>query len=545
MLIALMSLAAGLSACGPTSSSRSDATLPAREADRWFGVDRAETFRAHVARVASIAVAPDAGLARLGTTWAAELAAVERRYVEASSRDDVRLALQALANSLHNGHVFVRAEALQGTESPVVAAITVRVEYEGNSVRYVVRAGGALPEGSQVLAVDGVAVESLERAHLAWFRGGNSREALREDLARWVGLRTPQHEPSPRPGERLTVRVRAAGGAETDFTLVWSTVLDDGPSCPPYAERCAPDADGDYVASPTFEALGACVYATDDPQVRVVRYRSLWMPDARDPVERACLDRKLGALSYRLRADDAARMGPRALLQRDQGELLDHLARAGVRRVLFDVRENRGGDFDPVFFGAFTAGRYAQPLKRFVYGSFFREDPARVLDANVFVGLLDGEPLAEGAAAIASFLRENPSSAASPPVPFYCQTRACRESEATLQSLSNVVFRAAVLTGPQCFSACDDFVAMFRLNAIAPTLGLPTGAGDAPYTFDAPLPLADGTAATMHLATGVSFLPGAESTPLEAHPAPVDVPLPPSSGTRGRYLREALARVPW
>jgi len=213
--------------------------------------------------------------------------------------------------------------------------------------------------------------------------------------------------------------------------------------------------------------------------------------------------------------------------------------------VLFDVRENRVGDFDPVFFGAFTSGRDAQPLKRFVYGPFFREAPQRIAEANPYVVLLDGEPVPDGAARIEAFLRASPASERSPAIPFYGQTQACDEGEATLRSRSNVILRAALLTGPRCLSAYDDFVAMLRDSGIAPTVGLPTGAGDSPYAFDAPLPLADGSTVTVRVTIGVSFLPGTEATPLEAHPSAVDVPLAPAAVNRGRYVAEALARVPW
>ena len=276
-----------------------------------------------------------------------------------------------------------------------------------------------------------------------------------------------------------------------------------------------------------------------------MRYHSLLTPETLDPFERACLARKLPHLSYRLTLDEADATGPRGLLVRDQGELLDHLARAGVRRVLFDVRENTGGDFDPFFFGAFTADDYAQPKKSFVFGTFFQAAPERIADANVYVALASGQPVDDGAARIEQYLRDNPTSERSPPLPFYCQTPACDEEEATLQSRSNVVFRAAVLTGPRCFSACDDFVAILRDNGIAPTLGQPPAAGDAPYSFDTTLPLADGSTAALHLTVGVSFHPGTIDIPLEAHPTVVDVPLSPAADNRGGVVAAALTRVPW
>ncbi|MFN7697915.1 MAG: S41 family peptidase [Deltaproteobacteria bacterium] len=514
------------------------------EADRWLGEDRAATFERHVDHIASIASLSSAGLARLGTTWDEELTEVERRYRDAVSRDDAYYALVALKNSLHDGHAFLVADAL-APEAPIVRLpVSIRVESDGTEARYVARAGGPLPAGGLVLAVDDTPIGSIERSHRPWFEGGSSPEGLREDVARWLAIRDPRREPAPAPGARTTLLVRAEDGTEQTFALSWQAVVEEALPCPPYAAACAPDADGDYEAEPTFEGLGACVYATDDPETRVVRYHTLYTPDTFDPRERACLERKLPELSYRLTLDDADALGPRGLLQRDQGELLDHLARAGVRRVLFDVRENRGGDFDPVFFGAFTEGTYAQPLKSFVFGDYFREAPERIREANVYVALASGEPIDGAAARIEQYLRDMPDAQRSEPWPFYCQSRACDPSEATLRSESSVVFQAAVLTGPRCFSACDDFVAIFRDNGIAATIGQPTGAGDAPYSFDTALALADGSEVALRLTVGVSFHPGTD-TPLEGHPAPIDVPLAPTADNRGGLVRAALSRAPW
>jgi hypothetical protein len=536
-VVLVMLVAAGLGGCADPAHEQT------READRWLGVDRRATFAAHVELISSMTIPSAAGLARLGTRWEDELVEVERRYIDAATRDDAYLALVALKNSLHDGHAFIDVEALRPTMPIVAIPLKVRVESEADEVRYVVLPGGPIPAGGVVVAIDDLPASSWEQAHRTWFAGGSSPEGLREDVGRWLGRRDPTREPAPQPGTTTTVRVRHDDG-EQAYTLVWAAVEEDALPCPPFADVCAPDEGGDYTQAPLFQGLGACVYATDDPTTRVVRYHSLLTPETFDPIDRDCLERKLPHLSYRLTLEEADATGPRGLLLRDQGELLDHLARTGVQGVLFDVRENLGGDFDPVFFGAFTDGTYEQPKKSFVSTSHFRDDPSRIADANVFVALLSGEPLSDGAARIEQSLRENPQLERSPPLPFYCQTRACQADEAVFTSQSNIVFRAAVLTGPRCFSACDDFVAIFHDNGIAPTIGQPTAAGDAPYTFDTTLPLADGSAGALRLTVGVSFHPGT-TIPLEGHPTVVDVPLSPTAGNRGGFVAAALARVPW
>lgn len=513
------------------------------EADRWLGVDRRATFRTHVEHISAIMTPSVAGLARLGTRWEDELVEVERRYVEAATSDEAYLALVGLKNSLHDGHAFIDVPEWRPTAPIVEVPLTIRVELDDDELRYVVQDGGPIPAGSVVIAVDGVPASAWERLHRPWFAGGSSPEGLREDIARWLGRRDPTREPVPLPGTPFIVRVRH-NDVEEEFSLQWQAAAQDGLPCPPFAVRCAPDEYGDYAGEPLFEGIGACVYGTNEPTTRVVRYHSLLTPETLDPIERACFERKLPHLSYGLTINEADAIGPRGLLMRDQGELLDHLARAGVQRVLFDVRENLGGDFDPIFFGAFTDGAYEQPKKSFVFSPYFREDPARVADANVYVALLSGEPLPDGAARIEQSLRETPQRERSPPLPFYCQTRRCEPDESTLTSQSNILFRAAVLTGPRCFSACDDFVAIFHDNGIAPTIGQPTAAGDAPYTFDTALPLADGSSVALRLTVGVSFHPGTE-IPLEGHPTVVDVPLSPSAENRGAFVDAALARVPW
>ncbi len=537
MLLAVL-MGAGLGGCADVSDEQT------QEADRWLGVDRKATFRTHVDLISSITTPSAAGLARLGTRWEEELAEVERRYVDAVTRDDAYLALVSLKNSLHDGHAFIDVDALRPKTPIVTIPLKVRVESEADGVRYVVQAGGPIPEGSVIVAIDDLPVSSWEQAHRPWFAGGNSPEGLREDIARWLGRRDPTREPAPQPGTSTVVRVRH-DDSEQAYTVVWQSAEEEAAlPCPPFADVCVPDAGGDYTQEPLFQGLGACVYATDESTTRVVRYHSLLTPETFDPIDRACLERKLPHLSYRLTLEEADATGPRGLLIRDQGELLDHLARSGVERVLFDVRENVGGDFDPVFFGAFTEGTYEQPKKSFVFTSHFRDDPARIADANVYVALLSGEPLSDGAARIEQSLRDTPQLERSPSLPFYCQTRSCAPDEAVFRSQSNIVFRAAVLTGPRCFSACDDFVAIFHDNGIAPTIGQPTAAGDAPYTFDTALPLADDSAAALRLTVGVSFHPGT-TIPLEGNPTVVDVPFSPSAENRGSFVADTLARVPW
>ena len=519
----------------------------ATEADRWLGTDRAGTFDAHIAAVESVAALAADGFTRLGTTWEQQRDAVERMYLGARTSDDVFYALSALRNSLHDGHARLAIDGLLPRQAATVVEVplSLRVEYEGAEARYVVREGGDLPPGSAIISVGGVAIAELERGHLMWFDGGNSPEALRDDLARWIGRRDPLQAPAPQVGDDVDVVARTPDGVVQRATLTFTAHSGGGDGCPPYADPCVVDVDGDYSAAPDFEGLGFCIYGTNDPTTRVVRYHSLMTPETLDRVERECLTRKLPHLSYALTLDEADARGPRGLLQRDQEALLDHLARHGVQRVLFDVRENRGGDFDPTFFGAFTGGAYAQPRKSFVYAPLFQQTPERIVDANIYVALLDGQPIDDGAARIEAFLRTNPGTPRSPPIPFYCQSTSCADGEETLTSQSNIVFDAAVLTGPRCFSACDDFVAIMHDNGIASTIGLPTGAGDAPYSFDVTLPLHNEPAAMLRVTVGVSFHPGSDDTPLEAHPVVVDVPLPPTAANRHDYLNTAIARAPW
>jgi hypothetical protein len=58
------------------------------------------------------------------------------------------------------------------------------------------------------------------------------------------------------------------------------------------------------------------------------------------------------------------------------------------------------------------------------------------------------------------------------------------------------------------------------------------------------LALADGSEVALRLTVGVSFHPGTD-TPLEGHPAPIDVPLAPTADNRGGLVRAALSRAPW
>jgi len=525
---------AGANGGGDPAGPGADAATGPREADAWLGTDRAATFRAHVAVVASVQRVSREGLARLGVTWDAELTRVEALYRDARSRADAYYALVALKNSFHDGHVYLLAGDLAPRAPALVSGVRVRAEQDG----YVLREAG----NPAVTSVDGRPMAEVERELRTWYARGSSPEGLREEVARWLEVRIPTEEPSPTAGARTRLGLRGAGG-DTVREVTWTSAPPSPDAdCPPYAETCGPDADGDYAGTPTFTGLGYCVYDGGAADMRVVRYRTLYYPDASDPAEGKCLERKLPKLSYGLTLADAKNLGPRGLLKRDQEELLSRLANTGVSRVLFDVRENTGGDFDPVFFGAFTRAAYRQPLKSFVYGAAFKQDPTLVARSEIYMALLDGQPVAGASARIEQHLRANPTAPASPDVPFYCTTTACAATEASLTPQSNVTFRAAVLTGPRCFSACDDLVSIFKDNGIATTIGLPTGAGDAPYAHTVDLPLANGAVVKLRLTVGVSYHPGTR-TPLEGNPAPVDVPLAPSAVNRGRYLAEAIARA--
>jgi hypothetical protein len=333
-----------------------------------------------------------------------------------------------------------------------------------------------------------------------------------------------------------------------------------GPDCF-YNSVCAPDEFGDYDGRHVeLKGINYCVYfpngsGSAPPPYAIVRYQSFNYPDPSSDdmtclVNRIARDRADDSTGmYAITAAELRDLSPHAQLQRDEQELLAWARTQGVPRLVFDLRENGGGDFDPPFFANFTDASYSIPIKRFVYGTAFQANPALVLQGNLFLLGPDGNGIEGTESRVQQALLLNRNATLSDPFPFYCQTNKCPASEATLTPscvpTKGKKLKATLLVGPTCFSSCDDFTSIMVDNGNATSIGMSTGAGDSPFNSDMQLPMAFGVPpVTFHLTTGISYHPKSSSLVMEAHPAPVAKVVRPSAANRANYLDALLAQVP-
>jgi hypothetical protein len=208
--------------------------------------------------------------------------------------------------------------------------------------------------------------------------------------------------------------------------------------------------------------------------------------------------------------------------------------------VLVDVRENRGGAFDPALIGIFTAQPFRIMMKSFYYGARIKADPEVMTRDKRLELWTESE-----ARILRQYLAANPSADWSRPIPFFCRTDACEESEAIFRFDGSPGYEAVVLAGPSTFSSGDMFVSLMKNNGIARLAGMPSGAGDAPYRWSLDYPLADGTMVTLRLTTAVSYHPGTDNVTIEGNPPPLDLPLYPTAANAEALLDSALTAAGW
>lgn len=481
-------------------------------AKAWFGDDPGAFADAWIATMASFERPVPGGLVSLGTTADAELARSRRRFVEAKTTDDVYYALVSLRNAGHDVHRQFGPRGapreLVPKRAPVVLRLDARVEYAANGAPSYVVSGRGIPPNSVLEAVDGVPIAKVEDVVREWYPL-RSIEGLREQVAGWLSYRDPIAGPAPLEGDVTKLSMRDPRGARVDVDMTWSS-LEGTSGSQPQEGCCASfgtaEAFRDYGGrQPSSRGVNWCTYTSGQPGLVVARACSFDYPDAQS-------------------------------LRRDQGALLEALRGMQATRVLFDVRENGGGSFDPAFFGAFASASYKIPVKRLYFAPGFRANPELLSRAGLFM-----DPIPNPAARLKEEMIARPDALYSSDYAFFCKTAACDASEAVYPAPAVApTWKAAVLTGPYCVSACDDFVSIMKDNGIATSIGMPSAAADAPFQYAMPIVFANRKSLDVTLTVGVSLRPGT-TTILEGNPPSIDVPLLPSASNRGQYLDAAIA----
>ncbi|MBN1283193.1 MAG: hypothetical protein JXA24_05400 [Proteobacteria bacterium] len=508
------------------------------DADRWFGRDRNGCFEEMVEGIAETQIVSQDGLRRLGTTWEIELERAGRRFSDARTRDDVYYALLSLKNSYHDLHsrLRIRDEFLPDRK-PVELPLKLRVESGEGGYEYVVieSSDDAVSAGSVLVSVDGRPPAQLEEEFREWHES-SSPEHLKFETAKWLVSRDPLVSPAPEVGESTAFEFRDPDTGTAMKTIFrWAERRSGG------GERAkgrgaaevlwTPLIPDDYRGrTPEFVGINYGVYPTARPDVKIVRYHSFRyrFDDA------VALWNRLPELSYRPMPLDPQGPGTRELATADQRELLGYLKRRGARTVIFDVRENGGGNLNPWFI-ARLADRPFSIGTRYLHRRPVFEGRSDWTD-DVDMG---SDFMAEHAR---RFFRDNPGALVSPEYPFFCTTERCEAGEAVYRpEEGGRPFDLVVLTGPYCASSCDQFVAIMKGNNIATTAGLPPRAAQNPYYYERDFSLRDGTRFSISMAVGISV--GADGRDQEGNPPDIDIHIPPSRENRGDYLGFAVSKI--
>lgn len=510
----------------PHAEDRVDVTAEADVADRYLGRDREAGFDAYIDFIRSVHCVSSAGMDRIGVPWERALENGRRRFREARSVTDVYYALLSVQCSLRDGH-----GRFDRKELPVSFDQAVRLDFEavvtyarpsGGEHTYVVAGSNepSLPVGSTIVGYAGRSVAEFEADLIEWYNR-HTPEGFRDFVARRLSSCRPEAMPCPRPGERVDVVFVDRGGSRRVATLTWRSVDGDADretgtgaapgGSTPTAARVEPLPFDFQYLDRKLETSGRFfrIYGTRAADTKILRYFSFNYEDEADfPPEIAAIG--------------------------------DHLRRAGARRVLVDVRENAGGAFMPELVGVFTAQPFRIMLKSFFYGSRIKAHPeAMALDEGLELWTADETRILQ------QDLASNPAASWSRPIPFFCRSAQCLESEAEVRFDGSPGYETVVLAGPSTFSSGDMFVTIMKDNGIARLAGMPSGAGDAPYRWRLDYPLADGTRVSLRLTTAVSFRPHTDGLTVEGNPPPLDHPLYPTAARQDRYLDAVLDAVGW
>jgi hypothetical protein len=537
-------------------------------ADELLGRDRDALLDAWVKAIGNLEVVSNAGLARLGTNWSEQLAVTRARFHAAVSAEDVYYALLSLQRSYHDFHSELilpspnRAKPsllrMPANGPPAVLPIDVTVDYSAGPTKpaYVVDwvepgLDMGVHAGDIIVTVDSNPIGAVERA-LMEFVGASSPEFWRESVAVWLSYRYASDLPQPLPYTPIRFGFTdSAGENPHDATLTW--ILPTS-SAPPPVDPCTVAAEvapnSDYLALvPELVGIHLCVYGSSTSR-KVVRWFSFLYEfsdySGGDPSfgQFSSLTARMKAMSYAIPSADLPFVGasgpgqmldPVGMMKIDLAHLVTFLQGAGDPSLLIDVRENGGGNFDPSIISAFATAPAVGLATQIVFGPSIHANP----------NLLDGAVAPGPQASLAkAYLLAHPMAATSPLYPFICETSACNISERTIApATSPLTGGAALFTGPDCVSACDDFVASLHDNGLATSIGMPTCGADSPVRVPLELTLTDGTTkVSLELTVGENLRPGGQI--LEGHPPHVDVPLYPTKANAGKYLAAALSALP-
>jgi hypothetical protein len=418
--------------------------------------------------------------------WAKELPALEREVVNAHDRDRLLLALRHVSNSLRDGHLAFTQAGSDGTEAFATQVVSFANVGDVHRPWYVVTRSdrrSRVSLGDYLLSYDGVPRENLLE-HYRFELNAATPAARSTQLSEFLRRRSMLGIPA----SGLLVPATFRHGAHTiDTTLVF-----EGPV--PNAHATS-DTTQSRIPCPAPAREYDAAYELVHTGAHVCTYRASHGPFAAYPI---IWHGSFMYESHQLAAD-------RELIR----EFLASVP--GIAGVVLDLRRNGGGIAAEYFLPWYAPRPHQGPLE-WVHLHPELDDRARLRRAL------------RSNAAVDEYLRRASNGDRWWVRPFDCGPEPCPTHQA-----SPVVGTAsvAILLGPGCRSACDEFAAVWTRERFGPTIGsAPAGM----YTsLRYPLQVTLGDAPLGELTIALCGLRFQESDPwLEGQVLPVGTVIEPS-----------------
>jgi len=457
-LVAALHLSTGCvstPASGPSEAS----------ASAWLGSDRVSLFDQHLKLIEGGTLISERGIVGLGLTRPEQVERARQRYLSAATRDDAYWALLSLRNTTHDAHGdLVVPKSLRPEPRVVKLPMTFVADAWWTAGPRFVVSESAIPEvepGFELERFDGRSIPDALREAFDW-HSDSSLASFHLWASRWFSSRDSWLTPIPsRRSVSLSLHDPRTGRRVEVIAAFEAT---SGTRA-----RHAEDA----TRQPTFKGEHLSGFADAARGIAIVRIDSF--RSSRGDLEQ--LERFL----------DAQPPGT---------------------RVLLDVRENTGGGTGHQVLGLFIPCAIRSTSRVAVSVPLLRSS------ASFRAGVLRFASSDETARALSKELEAG--RAVSSPVSFQCNARTCQTEFLVRPARARPPLPVALLIGPTCMSGCDQFAAMFADNSVGPVLGQPTRGASAPFRLPWPLPLANGTSASVTLNVGQTLRPNGEV--LEGNP---------------------------
>ncbi|MFA6584546.1 MAG: S41 family peptidase [Elusimicrobiaceae bacterium] len=513
----------------------------AAEADVFIssGQSRINLFDSYIQTVRDNTVFSQEGFQKLGTTWERESERAKKLFLAAQNKEDVYYSLLALKNSIHNTHSTLNIpEALNPEEKILLLPLKLAPQGSSNETAQIIVVKSDVPQikkGFILREYDGKQFPELEYEYLQW-HGDNSPEFLKMRTVQWLTSRNSKESPLPSqksvkmlfydPQTQTTVQVSPQWQQEHKSL---KELL-----APPAASPCglARENDKDYADFKfDFAGVNYCIYKDSATKTLLLRYLSFYYR-----LPPAYVWNRTAFLSYNPKPVNTASPYPfmDQLAEIDSAELRAYLNRQDWNRLLIDVRENDGGT-EPIEFLRFLADKpFKQNMRSLVFTPLMRRNHS-AFDAALAEIEVHG---------LSDLLAENFQNREAKESFLFPYSLSC-PGKCALDSLTNAEvqpdkgahkFVVAVLSGPFCVSACDQFVSTFKDNDMGRFFGLPSRGGTMPSSIRKEFALDNGEKFHIRLAIGKGYRPNGEI--LEGNPPAPDFFLYPQDN----YIQTMLKR---